>query len=99
MNWTWDPAKNRENLRKHGIRFENAIRVFNDQFVAIEEDPYPYEQRWKAIGRVRDVVITVVYTLPPRYPYNEDQPGRIISARKSTGSERRYYAEGETGTD
>ena len=37
--WTWDPDKNRENQRKHGIRFENAIRVFDDTNIFIEEDP------------------------------------------------------------
>ena len=27
MKFEWDPEKNRINLRKHGVRFEDAIRV------------------------------------------------------------------------
>jgi uncharacterized protein len=30
MNITWDPAKNRENQRKHGISFDDAKAVFQD---------------------------------------------------------------------
>ena len=96
--WTWDPAKNRENQRKHGIRFENALRVFDDTNVFIEEDPFPYEQRYHAIGKVRpgtarNAFLTVVYTPPPDDTEGHAQPGRIISARISTAHERREYEE------
>ena len=99
LNWTWDPVKNRENLQKHGIRFENAIRIFDDLFVVINEDPYPYEQRWQATGAVRNTIITAVYTLPPGHPDDDNQLGRIISARKATRYERRDYEESQTGID
>lgn len=93
MHWTWDPAKNRENLRKHGILFEDAIEIFKDPFILINEDPYPYEQRWQATGMVHSIIITVIYTLPTGYPENQTQAGRIISARGATRRERIKYAE------
>lgn len=30
MRFVWDPAKAESNHRKHGIRFEDAMRVFFD---------------------------------------------------------------------
>ena len=31
VDWTWDPDKNRENIRKHGFDFQDAVDVFDDQ--------------------------------------------------------------------
>jgi len=30
MRFEWDENKNRRNLRKHGVRFETAVLVFDD---------------------------------------------------------------------
>ena len=90
MEWTWDPNKNRENFRKHGISFEIAQLVFGDERFVIEEDFYPLEQRWRTTGRVELEILLVVHTLPP----SMDEPARIISARKATLGERIRYAEG-----
>ncbi len=30
MNFEWDEAKNRSNLLKHGLLFEDGLDVFND---------------------------------------------------------------------
>lgn len=94
FEWTWDPAKNRENERKHGFRFEDVISIFDDPTVHVEEDPYPYEQRWQAIGWVEDSMLMVIYT-PPSDMEGCSQPGRIISARKVERWERRKYEEGQ----
>ena len=88
-NWTWDPDKNRENVLKHRIRFETAVLVFNDPALVLEEDFYPYEQRWRAIGKVEPNILLVIHTLP----YQEGESGRIISARRATPHERRRYEE------
>ena len=84
-----EPAKNRENQRKHRIGFETAVFLFDDPDLVVEEDLYPHEQRWRAIGRVDPNIIMVVHTLP----YAEGEPGRIISARRATPHERRRYEE------
>ncbi|MYC37159.1 MAG: BrnT family toxin [Chloroflexi bacterium] len=82
-NWTWDPNKNRENIRKHRIDFPTALLVFLDLDLVMEEDYFPAEQRWRTIGMVAQRVLLVVHTLP-----FQDEPGRIISARKAESYER-----------
>ena len=91
MEWTWDPAKNRENIRKHGVHFEDAVRVFLDTNYLTTEDHYPYEQRWRTMGTVGPSILIVVHTWPN--PGDQTQTGRIISARKTTRRERASYEE------
>ena len=43
------------------------------------------------MGMVEDVILLVVHTLPEGQP----ETGRIITARKATGHERRAYEEGD----
>ncbi len=87
MRWTWDPEKDRINRRKHRISFQTAGMVLEDQNVLIDADPYPFEQRWRAIGYIGGMIITVIYREPEDY----GQVGRIISARKATRLERTRY--------
>ena len=89
MEWTWDPEKNHENQRKHRISFETALLVFDDPDLVSEEDLFPHEQRWRAIGRIDPNIVLVVHTLP----YEAGEPGCIISARRATPHERRRYEE------
>ena len=93
MRWIWDPEKNRENILKHGISFTTAQMVFQDFYRVTEEDPHPEEQRWMTTGLVGPSVIIVVHT------WLRGGPGRIISARRATGHERRTYEEGNGQTD
>lgn len=90
MRWTWDPEKDRINQRKHGISFQTATLVFDDQYVMIDADPYPFEQRWRAIGYMDGMTITVIFTEPE----DSGGEGRIISARKATRLERTRYEAG-----
>ena len=55
----------------------------------IRPDPYENEVRWQTIGRVGSSVLVVVHTL---LETGEEQ-GRIISARKATPYERKWYEE------
>ena len=93
MRWTWDSEKDRENFLKHGIRFATAQMVFQDSYRVTEQDPNPEEQRWRTTGMVGPSVIIVIHTWP------QENPGRIISARRATGHERRTYEEGNGQTD
>jgi uncharacterized DUF497 family protein len=90
MEWTWDPNKNRENIRKHGFSFETSMLVFNDLGRQEREDDYPYEERWQTIGMVEGLFIIVIHTLQTR----DGAPGRIISARQALPFERRRHQEG-----
>jgi uncharacterized DUF497 family protein len=94
LRWTWDEAKNKANLRAHGLSFEAAVFVFDDPMSATQADPYPYEQRWRTIGMVGNQVVMIVHTWPDLYPETGVEIGRIISARKATRREREAYEEG-----
>jgi uncharacterized DUF497 family protein len=88
MKFEWDPDKNEENLRKHGISLEDATVVFQDDVRLEEFDDRDFgEERWIVIGRLRSILAFVVYT---------ERPGvtRIISARKAEpDEERRYFSQ------
>jgi uncharacterized DUF497 family protein len=95
--FTWDDAKNEENIKKHeGITFNMAAEVFCDPCV-IYLEPYKRnrEIRWDAIGcpdPEEDVVLFVVVT--ERLNMDSIDVIRIISARRaSLYEERLYYVE------
>lgn len=96
MDWMfeWDDAKAALNLRKHGVAFEDAARVFLDpRRVEAVDDRADYgEERWLAMGWVAPAVLLVVHTL--RGP--DGQIIRIISARKANANERAHYHETKT---
>ena len=93
MEFTWDPIKNNHNKSKHGISFETASWVFSDPLqMSVLDRVLDGEQRWKTMGLVGGlVIIVVVHT----YTDKEDKEIiRIISARKATQRERKYYEKG-----
>jgi len=86
----WDERKNLANKNKHGFSFESGKSVFNDNNrVEIEDKRADYgERRWLTIGKVLNVIRTVVYTL-------RDTTIRIISARRASKKERAKYNENQ----
>ncbi len=47
MRFTWDENKNRQNLRKHDVRFETAVLVFDDPYAITQRDfAFDGEERW-----------------------------------------------------
>ena len=99
MGWTWDTNKDRSNRQSPGLSFETAILVFDDPFAATQEDPYPYEQRWRTLGVAGSVLLLVVHTWPELDPSIGEEVGRPISARKTTRNERRAYEERDSRID
>ena len=94
MDFEWDADKAALNLRKHGVSFEDAARVFLDPN-RIEtfdgRDAYG-EDRWKTVGLVEPALLAVVYTVR-----GEDRDViRLISARKADAHERAQYREIQT---
>lgn len=54
--YQWDAVKAASNLRKHGVSFEEAVEVFDDPLVEIEQDRIvDGEQRWQATGMSREL--------------------------------------------
>jgi uncharacterized protein len=86
MRFGWDPVKERANIRKHGISFSRAIRIFEGRVLQQIDDRFDYgETRNQAIRLVDGVEVFVAYT---ESAANEC---RIISARKATPQEREAY--------
>jgi len=87
----WDEAKREANLVKHGVDFVDALEVFADplRIERIDRRREYHEERHQVVGRVRDQVVFVVYTL-------RGEARRVISARRARRNERRTYLEGRT---
>ena len=86
MIYIWDEAKNRRNIKDHGIAFDDAKRIFESPTVERVDDRFEYgEVRVYAIGVVNGLEITVIYT------DCDDDERRIISAWRSEPHERRAY--------
>ncbi len=91
IQFEWDPAKARSNQRKHGIRFEDAMHVFDDPQALFELDRSDEfgELRGHAIGLIGEVaVVLVAHTIREEA---EDEIVRSISARRATRQERKRY--------
>ncbi len=91
-NLEWDPAKARENLRKHSVSFERAAQVFRDpSMVSIEDEEHSeQEDRWVSMGRDGSGnLLIVIHTFREIDP--ENIAIRIISARKATRREAKQY--------
>ena len=87
MNYEWDSSKAKSNYRKHGIRFADAVGVFEDQNAITIQDEHKNEDRFITIGRdFLSRILVVVYTF-------REVVIRIISARKATARERKIYEE------
>jgi uncharacterized DUF497 family protein len=83
MQFEWDQRKASANLRKHGVRFTDAIAVFADPLARIFPDPDHSE--------VEDRELIVGYDSAARLLYISfvERHGnvRIISARRATARE------------
>lgn len=81
----WDDTKRQLNLRKHGIDFADAERIFAG-FTLTAEDAREYygEPRYLTLGLLEDQVVSVAHT-------ERADLIRIISIRKATKHEARYY--------
>ena len=90
LKFEWDEAKNRLNRRKHGISFEEAQSVFFDENAIqfYDEDHSEQEDRFIMLGlSIHSRILVVCHC--------ERVSGkviRIISARKATSSERKFYS-------
>lgn len=84
----WDEVKNKSNRRKHGIWFEEARSVFDDQFGRLFVDSDQSEEdRFILIGySSSNKLLIVIHCLR-----QSGSVVRIISARKATKKERGYY--------
>jgi len=92
MKYESDEAKNRANLAKHGLSFEDAAQVFSGPCVTFEDDRFEYgEERLITLGLLAGRLVVMAHS--PR-----DEGTRIISMRKGNRREQKIYQE-RLGTD
>jgi uncharacterized DUF497 family protein len=89
LHFEWDPTKAAANERKHGVTFEEAQSVFADERARLIDEPdhSEDEDRFILLGissSLRVLVVVHCYRA-------DDNIIRIISARKATREERRFY--------
>ncbi|MCL2123388.1 MAG: BrnT family toxin [Desulfovibrionaceae bacterium] len=87
MEFDYDPQKSAANKAKHGIDFEEAALVWNDENLSIVPMRSDTEPRFAAIGMVNNTIRTVIFT--PR-----GDTIRIISARRARAREVAHYEQG-----
>jgi uncharacterized DUF497 family protein len=90
-DFEWDPEKAEKNLRKHEVSFEEAGSVFDDpMFITVlDEEHSGDEERYITIGYSdKSRLLLVAHA-------ERDNRIRIISARKATENEEKFYKEAE----
>jgi uncharacterized DUF497 family protein len=91
LRFVWDPQKAASNKRTHGVTFSEAATVFTDENAGEYPDPdhSEDEKRFIILGLSAGLRVLVVC-----YCYRHPQAIiRIISARKATPQECRFYGE------
>ncbi len=91
QQFEWDPNKANLNLQKHRVSFEEACTVFDDPlFITFLDEAHSSdEERYITLGLSKmKQLLLIAHT---------DREGtiRIISARKATKNEQRFYEETE----
>ena len=91
MKFEWDQEKEKRNIQKHGVSFEQASYIFADPYALnkYDDEHSQEEDRWLMLGKsLNEVILVVVHTFQ-----NEDgvELVRIISARKATVKEQKAY--------
>jgi uncharacterized DUF497 family protein len=86
-SYEWDPRKAAVNLEKHGVSFHEAASVLADpQSVTFPDPDHSLsEERSFTVGVSRSGRVLMVAHA------DSGDDTRIISARKTTPRERRYY--------
>ena len=86
----WDEVKAKGNFKKHKVSFEEGKTIFNDPFLFTFPDNEHSidEERFINIGlSANGRVLVLTHT-------ERQDKIRIISCRKATAHERRFYEEG-----
>lgn len=86
MRYSYDPAKKKSNLIKHGLDFDEAKRVIESgHTVTFEDNRYDYDEpRFITLGNLDGSIVVIVTT-------ESDSEIRIISMRKAEKNEQKIY--------
>lgn len=88
MEFEWDENKNAENFQKHGVRFEEAEKAFEDENAVelYDELNSDEEIRYQIIALSPRRLLFVAFTV-------REEKIRIISARKAVAKQVKIYNE------
>jgi uncharacterized protein len=86
ISFVWSQTKAQENLRKHGVAFEQAAEAFFDPFLRVVDASSDDEARDAIIGM--DERWNLLFVVHIAF---EDESVRLISARIATRNERLMY--------
>ena len=95
IKFIWDENKNQINKDKHRLSFEEAKTVFYDMEAIVFDDPEhsQEEERFLILGFSEKARLCIV-----SHCYREnDEVIRIISARRATKNEEKYYNKENSG--
>jgi len=89
LRFIWDDKKNIDNIKKHGVSFNEAEIVFFDpKRVEIYDSKHSIsEDRWNVIGLSGSTIYSVIFT-------ERNGKIRIISAREAEKEEEEEYLYG-----
>ena len=84
---TWDPVKAAQNLKKHGVSFDEASEVLDDSFrsTVLDEDHSDVEDRYVSLGLTSAGKLLIIFYT------HRGEAVRLITARRPTRSETRNY--------
>lgn len=88
MDIKWDDRKAEDNLKKHGVSFEEAATVLTSPLTFTVTNEYPEQVRHESIGY--SALDRVLYVVTHE---TKNEEIRIISARKASKKERKNYEE------
>jgi hypothetical protein len=87
MEFEWDKTKRIDNIKNHGLDFEDAHFVFNDEAYIIEDIRKGYgENRFILFGPLFGRLVVIVFTI-------RNDAIRIISMRKANQREQKHYSQ------
>ena len=89
IEFEWDYEKEKKNIQKHRVSFHEASTVFGDPFswTFPDTDHSITEDRYLTFGSSSDGTLLIISHT------DRGNKIRLISARKMTRLERRYYEE------
>ncbi len=96
MEFEWDESKRKENLRKHGLDFRDAVTLFEGPVLSLLDSREDYgEPRWLGIGLLESICAVVAFT-----ERNDGEIIRIImSAKPSKKRSKTDWDEVQSQTD
>lgn len=92
MQFEWDPNKEKINIKKHNVSFQEAKTVFYDENALLIPDPGHSngEDRFIILG-LSSGIKELVVSFCERHTTDEIELIRIISSRKADRDEKNQY--------